>query len=70
MNKDECDKLPVIQANSEDLIMIDETNSIRDTTRRPLQGADRERAEKYWADMKKYSPQEFEELMKRRPTES
>jgi hypothetical protein len=66
MNEEKHDKLPLIEANSESLIVIDETNSTRDATVRPMQGVDRQRAEQYWADLKKYCPKEYEELMKTR----
>ena len=65
MSNDQFDKLPIIQASGEELIIIDETNSIRSTTVRPLEGAARKRAEQYWADMKKYHPEEYQEMLKR-----
>lgn len=63
MSKDERDKLPVVP-DSDELTIIDESNSISDYTHRPLQGANRKRAEQYLEDLKKYRPQEYEELMK------
>jgi hypothetical protein len=65
MSKDEYDKLPPIPCNSDDLIIIDESNSISDYTVRPARAAIRKKAEEYLADLKKYRPQEYEELMKR-----
>jgi hypothetical protein len=65
MTREEFEKLPPIP-DTDDLIIIDETNSFSDNTVRPAQGAARKRCEEYLADLKKYRPQEYEEAMKQR----
>jgi hypothetical protein len=73
MNNDQFDKLPTVQANratSNELIIIDETNSIQDNTVRPPSDATRKRIEEYWEEVKKYCPEEYEEMMKRRQSGS
>ncbi len=67
MTQDEFDKLPPIPCTGDDLIVIDETNSISDNTVHPSQDPGiRKRSEEYLAYLKQYRPQEYEEEMKRR----
>jgi hypothetical protein len=62
MSEDEYDKLPPIQCNGEDLIIIDETNSIGYTPP-PSRNVLRKKAEESLDELRKHCPQEYKELM-------